>query len=73
MSIRLWHCGPSSPIKRLKQVATRNLTAEKLQWVALSEFEIHIGFVEETTDETNCEKKHGFFTANQEWFAANWN
>ena len=39
MLIRLRHCGPSSPIKRVKQVATRNLAAGKLQRVALSEFE----------------------------------
>jgi hypothetical protein len=37
MSIRLWHCGPNSAIKRVR-VATRNLATGKLQRVVLSEF-----------------------------------
>ena len=42
MSIRLWHCGPNSPIKRVK-VAMRNLATGKLQRVVLSEFSVAQG------------------------------
>ena len=42
MSIRLWHCGPNSPIKRVK-VATRNLATGKLQRVVPSEFSVGPG------------------------------
>jgi len=42
MSIRLWHCGPNSPIKRVK-IPTRNLATGKLQRVVLSEFSVAQG------------------------------